>query len=118
MPERSPKSSSKTRKKADRVRERTASHDLSSVPPHKNLRIDKLRIGSDEYVVMSWPRDVESETLGTLTSAERAKLEASLLPARRALTTAGRTAWAEGWALPMEKAIEEAMMIEIASPQS
>ncbi len=59
------------------------------------------------------------QTIGApLTSAERAKLEASLLPARRALTTAGRTAWAEGWALPMEKAIEEAMMIEIASPQS
>ena len=58
------------------------------------------------------------QTIGApLTSAERAKLEASLLPARRALTTAGRTAWAEGWALPMEKAIEEAMMIEIASPQ-
>src|SRR5712691_138994 len=43
-----------------------------------------------------------------LTPAEQAKLEASLQRARQALThTAGETAWSEGWALPVEKAIEE-----------
>jgi DNA-binding CsgD family transcriptional regulator len=73
MPERRlSKSSSRTGKKDARASRRTASHDLSSVPPHRNLRIDKVRIGSDEYVVMSWPRDVESATLAALTAAERA----------------------------------------------
>jgi tetratricopeptide (TPR) repeat protein len=52
-----------------------------------------------------------------LTPAEQAKLEASLLPARQALTnTAGATAWLEGRALPVEKAIEEALTSETASP--
>jgi predicted ATPase len=53
-----------------------------------------------------------------LTSAEQTKLESGLHAARQALTTAGGTAWSEGWALPIEKAIEEAMMIEIASSSS
>ena len=44
-----------------------------------------------------------------LTSAEQAKLEALLDPARRALTNAsGATAWLEGWNMPLEKAIDEA----------
>jgi predicted ATPase/DNA-binding winged helix-turn-helix (wHTH) protein len=52
-----------------------------------------------------------------LTPAEQAKLEASLLPARQALTnTAGAAAWLEGRALPVEKAIEEALTSETASP--
>jgi predicted ATPase len=52
-----------------------------------------------------------------LTPAEQAKLEAALEPARQALTnTAGVTAWLEGWALPVEKAIEEVLMPEAASP--
>jgi predicted ATPase len=52
-----------------------------------------------------------------LTLAEQAKLEAGLHPARQALTnTAGEAAWSEGWALPVEKAIEEVVMPEPASP--
>jgi predicted ATPase len=52
-----------------------------------------------------------------LTPAEQAKLEATLDPARQALTnTVGVTAWLEGWALPVEKAIEEVLMPEAASP--
>jgi predicted ATPase/DNA-binding winged helix-turn-helix (wHTH) protein len=51
-----------------------------------------------------------------LTPAEQAKLEASLHPARQALSSAaGRTAWSQGWALPLEKAIEEALAMESAS---
>jgi predicted ATPase/DNA-binding winged helix-turn-helix (wHTH) protein len=47
-----------------------------------------------------------------LTPAEAAKLEASLHPARRALTNAAdKTAWSEGWAWPVEKAIEEVLML-------
>ena len=52
-----------------------------------------------------------------LTPAEQAKLEAALEPARQALTnTVGVTAWLEGWALTVEKAIEEALMPAAASP--
>jgi predicted ATPase/predicted Ser/Thr protein kinase len=48
-----------------------------------------------------------------LTIAEQAKLEATLQAARQALTnTAGTTAWLEGWALPVEKAIDEVLMLE------
>jgi predicted ATPase len=51
-----------------------------------------------------------------LTPAEQAKLEAGLHPARQALTnTAAEAAWLEGWALPAEKAIEEALTPEAAS---
>jgi predicted ATPase len=52
-----------------------------------------------------------------LTPAEQAKLEAVLDPARHALNnTASAMAWLEGWAMPAEKAIEEALMPEAASP--
>jgi predicted ATPase len=52
-----------------------------------------------------------------LTPAEQAKMEASLHPARQALSNAaGVTAWLEGWALPIDKAIEEVMTPEAASP--
>jgi tetratricopeptide (TPR) repeat protein len=52
-----------------------------------------------------------------LTPAEQAKLEAGLHPARQALTnTVGVTAWLEGWAWPVEKAVEEVLMPEVASP--
>jgi tetratricopeptide (TPR) repeat protein len=44
-----------------------------------------------------------------LTPAEQVKLETTLEPARRGLTTAGGTAWLEGWIMPVEKAIEEAL---------
>ncbi len=54
-----------------------------------------------------------------LTPTEQAKLEAALDPARKALThAAGAMAWLEGWAMPVEKAIEEAVMPEAASPSS
>jgi tetratricopeptide (TPR) repeat protein len=58
------------------------------------------------------------QNIGTpLTAAEQAKLEASLQPARQALTdTMGVTAWLEGWGLLFERAIEEALMPEAASP--
>ena len=58
------------------------------------------------------------ENIGApLTPAEQAKLEAILDPARQALTnTAGATAWLEGWAMPAEKAVEEVLMPEAASP--
>jgi tetratricopeptide (TPR) repeat protein len=42
-----------------------------------------------------------------LTPAEQGELERSLEPARQVLTTAtGRTAWLEGWVMPIEKALE------------
>ena len=51
-----------------------------------------------------------------LTPAEQAKLEASLDSARQSLSnTAGTTAWLEGWALPVEKVVEEVLMPEAAS---
>ena len=52
-----------------------------------------------------------------LTPAEQAKMEAALNPPRQALTnTAGTTAWLEGWAMPLEKAIEEVLTPAAASP--
>jgi predicted ATPase/serine/threonine protein kinase len=52
-----------------------------------------------------------------LTPAEQARLEASLHPARQALSNAeGTAAWLEGWALPVEKAMEEVVMPEAESP--
>jgi len=52
-----------------------------------------------------------------LTPAEQAKLQVSLQPAREALTdTVGTQAWLAGWALPVEKAIEEVLMPETSSP--
>ncbi|HLY63535.1 MAG TPA: protein kinase [Terriglobia bacterium] len=52
-----------------------------------------------------------------LTTPEQHKLDAILGPARIPLpNTAGATAWLEGWALPVEKAIEEALMPEAVSP--
>lgn len=49
------------------------------------------------------------QTIGApLTQAEQLKLEQSLEPARRGLTTtAGRTAWLEGWVMPVEVAIKD-----------
>ena len=53
-----------------------------------------------------------------LTPAEQSKLEASLHPARRALSdTEGAAAWLEGWSLPVEKAVDEVLMPEpVSSP--
>jgi tetratricopeptide (TPR) repeat protein len=46
-----------------------------------------------------------------LTPTERIKLEDSLAAAREAMSnTAGTTAYLQGWALPLEKAIEEVRM--------
>jgi len=58
------------------------------------------------------------KTIGApLTPAEQAKLESALDPARHALSNAGAsTAWLEGWAMPIEKVIEEVLMPEEASP--
>jgi predicted ATPase len=54
-----------------------------------------------------------------LTPAEQVKLEASLDPARQAMTnTAGGAAWLEGWAMPFEKAIGEVLIPEAVSPSS
>jgi len=54
-----------------------------------------------------------------LTAAEHQKLEAILDPARRLLNnTASATAWLEGWAMPIEKAIEEVPASEANTPPS
>jgi tetratricopeptide (TPR) repeat protein len=54
-----------------------------------------------------------------LTPTEQTKLEVILDPARQALThTEGTTAWLEGWATPVEKAMEEVLRPEAASPPS
>jgi predicted ATPase/DNA-binding winged helix-turn-helix (wHTH) protein len=51
-----------------------------------------------------------------LTLAEQSKLEASLHTARQALAdSAGTAAWLEGRALPIEKAIEEALVSDASS---
>jgi predicted ATPase len=53
-----------------------------------------------------------------LTPAEQARLEASLDSARQGLShTAGTTAWLEGWAMRVEKAIDEVLM-PAAAPSS
>jgi predicted ATPase len=51
------------------------------------------------------------QTLGAaLTGAEQVRLEKLLAPAREALTSAaGSAAWMEGWAMPLEMAIAEAV---------
>ena len=51
------------------------------------------------------------QSLGApLTSAEQARFERDIEPARQALTqTAGTTAWMEGWEMPVEKAVEQAL---------
>jgi predicted ATPase/predicted Ser/Thr protein kinase len=52
-----------------------------------------------------------------LTPAEQAKLEANLDVARQALAnTAGTAAWLAGWTMPVEKAIQDALMSEAAAP--
>ncbi len=54
---------------------------------------------------------------GPLTSAEQAKLEAILEPARQSLgNTSSATAWLEGWNTPLARAIEEVLAPETASP--
>jgi predicted ATPase len=54
-----------------------------------------------------------------LAQGEQAKLEAALDPVRQLLTnTASAAAWLEGWGMPVEKAIEEVLLSETASPSS
>jgi predicted ATPase len=57
------------------------------------------------------------QTVGAaLTSAEQARLERTLAPARQALAhSGGTTAWLEGWAMPADKAIAEALAASDAS---
>ena len=51
-----------------------------------------------------------------LTPAEGAKLDASLYSARQALTnTVAEAAWSEGWDTPVEKAVEEVLVVESES---
>ncbi len=51
-----------------------------------------------------------------LAPAEQTKLEAALDPARRALTNqAGTAAWLEGWATPIEKAVDEVLTPDATS---
>jgi predicted ATPase len=51
-----------------------------------------------------------------LTPVEQSKLESSVEPAQQALTiAASRTAWLEGWAMPVEKLIEEVLRPASAS---
>ncbi len=52
-----------------------------------------------------------------LTPAEKAKLEANLKCTRPGLSeTSSTAAWLEGWELPVERAIEEALLREAVSP--
>ena len=54
-----------------------------------------------------------------LTPTEQLKLEASLDTARQATSnTAGATAWLQGWALPIEKAMEEVLLPEAKATSS
>ena len=54
-----------------------------------------------------------------LSPVEQAKLEATLDSARHTMSnTAGATAWLEGWALPVEKVVEEVLISQVASPSS
>jgi predicted ATPase len=54
-----------------------------------------------------------------LTPAEKSKLETVLSPARQILSNpAGASAWLEGWDMPVEKAIEEVLAPEAASPSA
>ncbi len=54
-----------------------------------------------------------------LTPAEQTRLEATLAPARQALSpAAANAAWSAGLALPMEKAVEEVLALEASSSQA
>jgi predicted ATPase len=54
-----------------------------------------------------------------LTPAEQIKLEATLDPARQALTnTKSAMVWLEGWAMPFEKAVQDALSPGVASSSS
>ena len=54
-----------------------------------------------------------------LSPVEQAKLEATLDSARHAMSnTAGATAWLEGWALPVEKVVEEVLISQVSSSSS
>ncbi len=56
---------------------------------------------------------LRQDTGSRLAPAEQAKLEAALDPARRALTNeASAAAWLEGWATPVEKAVEDVLTSE------
>ncbi len=85
-----------------------------------NVLRARRRLNSKWSVRCGWParrpRCARTSVL-RLRPAEQAKLEAILDPARHALTNAvGATAWLEGWGMPVEKAIEEVMTPEAASP--
>jgi predicted ATPase/serine/threonine protein kinase len=56
--------------------------------------------------------------IGTpLSPSEGARMEAALDPPRHALSdTAGSAAWLQGWAMPIESAVEDALRSEAGSP--
>src|SRR5438445_8815358 len=57
---------------------------------------------------------LRQNTGARLAPAEQAKLKAALDPARRALTNeASAAAWLEGWATPVEKAVEDVLTSEV-----
>ena len=48
-----------------------------------------------------------------LPPVEQSQVEKSLEPARKALSNAAAsTAWLEGWGMPVEKAVEDALTVE------
>jgi hypothetical protein len=48
-----------------------------------------------------------------LPPVEQAQVEKSVEPARKALSNAAAsTAWLEGWGMPVEKAVEDALTVE------
>ena len=48
-----------------------------------------------------------------LPPVEQAQVEKSLEPARKALSnSAASAAWLEGWGMPVEKAVEDALTVE------
>jgi tetratricopeptide (TPR) repeat protein len=76
------------------------------------------QLGAERSLRLAGAAAALRENIGApLTPAEQAKLEASLHPARQALTNAvGVTAWLEGRALPVEEAVAEALMPDAPSP--
>jgi predicted ATPase len=69
------------------------------------------RLESERALRLAGAAAALRQTLGApLTPGEQAKLERNLEPARQALSSAVRaTVWLEGWALPLGKAVEQAL---------
>jgi predicted ATPase len=81
-----------------RLLESFASSAAAQMEPERSLRLAGAAAALRQSIGAS------------LASAEQAKLDRTLDPARRALTTTTeRTAWLEGWVMPVEKAIEDVL---------